>query len=55
MRKKKISQGRSCYADRPVSPIPHLHSSAEWKRFLSPLLPLMYKWVHLVFISGAAG
>lgn len=53
MKKKKISQGRPCYADRPVSPIPHLHSSAEWKRSLSPLLPLMYKWVHLVFIREA--
>lgn len=50
--KKKNSQGRRCYADRPLSAILHLHSSAEWKRFLSPLLRLMYKWVHLVFIRG---
>lgn len=53
---RRVWQERLCYADHPVSVIPHLHSSAEWKYsrlwFLSPLLPLIYKWIHLVFMRG---
>lgn len=53
---KLVWQARLCYADHPVSVISHLCNSAEWKygmiRFLSPLLPLIYKWIHLVFMRG---
>lgn len=44
------------YYDHLVSVIPHLCNSAAWKysrlRFLSILLLLIYKWIHLVFMRG---
>lgn len=54
-----VWQERPCYADHPVSVISHLRNSAEWKYgrlwFLSPLLPLIYKWIHLVFMRRLVG
>lgn len=54
---KLVWQECLCYADHPISVISHLCNSAEWKDdklwFLSPLLALIYKWIHLVFMSGS--
>lgn len=56
---KLVWQERLCFADHPVSVISHLRSSAKWKDgrlwFLSPLLPLIYKWIHLVFMGARTG
>lgn len=53
---KLVWQERLCYADHPVSLISHLRNSAEWTDsrlwFLSPLLYLIYKWKHLIFMSA---